>query len=164
MRRLLFLILPMILPLSFSGCGGFAASSSGSLGSTLSTPPTSSIASTSYLVDGTGRTVYQYSGDTAGSGVSNCTSSNGCISEWPAVPAGETILATEGSPQTSLISSFERTNPSGSQATYNGMPLYYFVGDTSAGMTTGNNVSGFSLVTISTSTPSVPSTPSIPLY
>jgi len=116
----------------------------GSSGSSGYPPGSNSVAS--YLVDGSGRTMYEYSGDVANSGVSNCTTTNGCYAAWPEVPAGESIAATSGSPQTGLISSFTRSNPSGSQATYAGKPLYYFVSDTSPGMVNGNGVSGFSVV------------------
>jgi predicted lipoprotein with Yx(FWY)xxD motif len=122
-----------------SGCAGSGSSSYGGSGGTTT--------SASYLVDGSGRTLYQFSGDAANSGVSNCTSGNGCISAWPVVAGGTSLAATSGaSPQAGLISSFNRSNPSGSQATYAGKPLYYFVSDTSPGVVSGNGVNGFSIV------------------
>jgi predicted lipoprotein with Yx(FWY)xxD motif len=100
--------------------------------------------SVEYLVDGNGQTLYTSSADS--SGVSNCT--GGCLSVWPALilQAGETVVTT-GDAQSSSVSSFQRTDDGTTQVTYNGLPLYYFSDDTSPGMTSGDGVGGFSIVT-----------------
>ena len=89
------------------------------------------------VVDGTGKTLYQYDKDTQGAGKSTCT--GGCATSWPAVPGGDaapmltgvtgtvtTITGTDGAPQLAL----------------NGWPLYYFAGDKAAGDTKGQGVGG----------------------
>jgi predicted lipoprotein with Yx(FWY)xxD motif len=124
----------MILTTACGASGGYQ-SASGSGG-----------AAAARLEDGTGRTVYQFSGDVANSGVSNCTNSTPCYGAWPAVPAGAAVVATSGLANSASFSSFTRANPSASQETYLGKPLYYFVGDTAAGQVNGNGDNGFSIV------------------
>jgi len=118
-----------------SGCG---SSSSGTSGTTPAT--SSSIAvSSGHLVDGNGRTLYE-----DGNSPNDCTTGSGCISAWP--PYFDNSAPTAGSGVTGTISTVARPDGLGTQATYNGNPLYYFTGDP-AGGTTGNGLSGFSLVT-----------------
>lgn len=88
------------------------------------------------VVDGDGRTVYQFDMDTQGGDASACAGE--CAANWPAVPGdaeveldgvtGElgTITGTEGEPQLTL----------------NGWPLYYFAADEAAGDTNGQGVNG----------------------
>lgn len=88
-----------------------------------------------YLAEPSGQALYTYGGDTAG--VSNCTSS--CLASWPAYQAtGSTTGLPAG------ISTIKRTDNGQTQFTYNGMPLYTFVGD-HGGAVTGNGVANFSV-------------------
>ena len=88
-----------------------------------------------FLVDSKGMTLYVFGKDTAG--VSNCTGQ--CLVNWPALIANGTLTA--GSGVTGTLSSF--TRPDGTnQVAYNGMPLYYFIGDKKAGDTTGQGKLG----------------------
>jgi predicted lipoprotein with Yx(FWY)xxD motif len=87
-----------------------------------------------YLADGNGKTLYTYGADTAGK--SNCTGS--CLTDWPVYKATTT---TNLPANVTII-----TRSDGSkQYAYKGLPLYYFSGDTSAGMVTGDGVNGFHL-------------------
>jgi len=88
-----------------------------------------------YLADSSGKPLYTYNADT--SGVSNCTGS--CLANWPAY---QDKGATTGLP--AGVSTITRSDNGQIQYTYNGMPLYYFVGD-SAGKVTGNGVDNFQI-------------------
>jgi len=98
-----------------------------------------------YLADPSGRPLYTYNADS--SGVSNCTGS--CLSNWPAYTVTSTVANLP-----SGVSTIKRADNGQTQYTYNGMPLYYFTGD-SAGKVTGNGVENFSVAK-----PSSSSTPS----
>lgn len=88
-----------------------------------------------YLADPSGKTLYTYNADTKG--VSNCTGS--CLAAWPAyVDKGSTTNLPSG------VSTIKRTDNGQIQYTYNGLPLYYFVSD-STGQVTGNGVQNFSV-------------------
>lgn len=97
-----------------------------------------------YLADPSGRTLYTYGGDSQG--VSNCTGS--CLANWPAY---QDKGATTGLP--SGVSTITRSDNRQVQFTYNGMPLYYFTGD-SAGKVTGNGIENFKVAMPATSAPS----------
>lgn len=105
-----------------------------------------------YLADPSGKALYTYNADT--SGVSNCTGS--CLTAWPAyVDTGSTTGLPAG------VSTIKRTDNGQVQYTYNGMPLYYFVSD-SSGQVTGNGVQNFSVAkpAAASSSSSSSSTPS----
>lgn len=94
----------------------------------------------SYLANASGFTLYTYSSDSPGRGVSACYSS--CASAWPPFYTGKLIL-----PNGLNASSFKtifRTDGL-EQLTYNGRPLYRFVGDSKAGETNGQNLGGFTV-------------------
>lgn len=82
-----------------------------------------------YLVDQAGKTVYLWVADTGST--SGCTGQ--CAVYWP--PVTGTAKASGSVSQTALGTS---TRADGThQVTYDGHPLYYYKGDTSAGMTAG---------------------------
>lgn len=87
-----------------------------------------------FLVDASGMTVYLFTKDTE-PGVSACY--DDCATNWPPVAAGTELLLPAGVP--GALASIERTDGT-MQATYNGMPLYYFASDAAAGDTTGQAV------------------------
>ena len=95
-----------------------------------------------FLVDSRGMTLYILRKDTPGAGSTapvlwGCTS--GCAANWPAYTpqAGSPLLAGLG--VTGLLGVF--TRPDGTrQVTYNGWPLYYFIGDTRPGDVNGDGV------------------------
>lgn len=89
------------------------------------------VTNTGYLTDSTGRTVYTFDKDSAGSGTSACY--DDCLAKWPVVsPSFMTqagigkLVRTDGTPQ----------------ATLDGKPLYYFVGDKTPGERNGDGVRG----------------------
>jgi predicted lipoprotein with Yx(FWY)xxD motif len=86
-----------------------------------------------YLVGPDGRTLYYFTQDVT-PGVSAC--SGDCLTNWPPllVEEGSTLSAGEG--VTGTLASAPQADGS-IQATYRGRPLYYFVGDTEPGQTTG---------------------------
>ena len=106
-------------------------------GSSKVTIMTQSISNNMVLTNGQGRTIYWFAKDTPTT--SNCTGS--CASFWP--PVIGTPVAASG---TSLPKGFGTiTRADGTiQATYDGHPLYTYMGDTAAGQMTGNgkNLSG----------------------
>ena len=88
------------------------------------------------VVDGDGVAVYQFDSDSKGGDSSTCTGQ--CATNWPAVPGADTgefegVTGTVGT-----ITGVDG-NP---QLTLNGWPLYYYVGDTAAGQTSGQGVGG----------------------
>ena len=86
------------------------------------------------LTDDKGMTLYIYTKDSADT--SNC--SGGCLANWPP-------LLTAGSPKagdgvTAALLGSASLSDGRKIVTYNHMPLYYWVKDTKAGDTTGQNV------------------------
>jgi len=77
-----------------------------------------------------GHTLYAYGNDSPGT--SNCTGT--CADNWP--PLATTGGAAGTSSITGLLSTITRSDGT-KQASVNGMPLYYFKGDTAAGQTNG---------------------------
>jgi predicted lipoprotein with Yx(FWY)xxD motif len=91
----------------------------------------------SFLTGPSGHTLYVFAADTTGK--SNCNGS--CATNWPALTAasGATITGPTGATGTfSLITRDDGTM----QVAYNGMPLYYFKGDSAAGDTNGQGIAG----------------------
>jgi predicted lipoprotein with Yx(FWY)xxD motif len=107
------------------------------------------------LTDAPGFTLYTLPSDH--NGISSCTGP--CVPVWPAltVPSGTTPTAGPGVPGT--VS--EVLQPDGAhQVTYNGSPLYTFVGDSSPGQATGNGVGGFKVAQLPTIAGTITSSPS----
>ena len=90
-----------------------------------------------FLTDGSGRTVYLWAKDTTN--MSDC--SGACAQAWPAVTATGTLTATGGA-QASDLGTITRSDGT-KQATYNGHPLYYYVGDSGPGRTAGQGSDNF---------------------
>ncbi|MGH2464935.1 MAG: COG4315 family predicted lipoprotein [Candidatus Limnocylindrales bacterium] len=82
-------------------------------------------------------TVYEFDQDVANSGTSACTATDDCISTWPAltVPAGTT--PTAGAGLAGEIGTITRADSGALQVTYNGVPLYFFSGDSAIGDSNG---------------------------
>jgi predicted lipoprotein with Yx(FWY)xxD motif len=77
------------------------------------------------LVNGSGRTLYEFTRDH--SGRSSCTSISGCSEIWPSLKASRPTAGT--GIRSSLLSSHN------GQVTYAGHPLYTYSGDSGAGQT-----------------------------
>lgn len=131
-----------------SACGGGGSSSPAS-GS--SPKPSSASASTvklatkpvdgksqAILVDAKGLTLYYFTPDKGGT----VTCTGACLQNWPPLllPSGATAPTGEKGVTGKLATV---TNPQGgSQVSYNGWPLYYYVKDKDAGDTYGQGVGG----------------------
>ena len=152
------------LALAVSACGSSSSSSSatGSPAAGASSPAASAPASsasantvlsttingTQVLTNSKGLTLYWFVPDT--STKSNCNGS--CATYWPPVKGP----VTAGSGVTGTLGTITRSDGS-TQATYDGHPLYTYVGDTAPGQAKGNglNLSGgvWHEMTVSGATP-----------
>jgi predicted lipoprotein with Yx(FWY)xxD motif len=152
------------LALAVSACGSSSSSSSatgtpagGASSAAASAPASSASANTvlSTTINGTqvltnskGLTLYWFVPDT--STKSNCNGS--CATYWPPVKGP----VTAGSGVTGTLGTITRSDGS-TQATYDGHPLYTYVGDTAPGQAKGNglNLSGgvWHEMTVSGATP-----------
>ncbi len=118
-----------------AGSSPTAAPAAPSAGVGAVTVQTKSGAHGTYLTDQAGRALYLYTPDAATA--SNCTGA--CASLWPP-------LTTTGTPQVAggvtagKLATITRSDDGAKQVTYNGHPLYYFKGDTSAGQTNGEGL------------------------
>ena len=80
-------------------------------------------------------TVYTFTTDVADSGKSAC--SGGCLTKWPALTVAAGATATAGTGVTGQLGTITRADDGTLQVTYNGLPLYFFSGDTKAGDSNG---------------------------
>ena len=92
----------------------------------------------SILFDGKGRALYAFTRDRRG-GASRCYGA--CAKAWPVYFSSGRLVAGKGVKR-SLIGTVRRRDGR-RQITYNGRPLYYYVGDKSAGQVTCQNVDEF---------------------
>jgi predicted lipoprotein with Yx(FWY)xxD motif len=89
------------------------------------------------LVDANGRTLYLFAGDRT----NVSTLSGAGLSVWPRFIATGHVKGLNGA-QAAKIGTI--TSPSGiRQVTYNGRPLYYYVGDSTPGSTRGQGLNQF---------------------
>ena len=114
--------------LAAAGGNGSGGASSAASGAGLKT---ASIAGTTVLVNGTGRTLYWFAPDTSGKSVCN----GSCAVYWP--PVTGPLKAGPG--VTGALATIKRADGS-LQETYNGHPLYTYVGDSGPGQAHGNNL------------------------
>jgi predicted lipoprotein with Yx(FWY)xxD motif len=140
-------------PASTATSGSAAAgASSGASGTALAS---TTIKGTLVLTNSAGYTLYWFAPDT--STTSKCTGS--CATYWPPVKGP----ATAGSGVTGTLATITRSDGT-TQATYDGHPLYTYVGDHAPGQNNGNglNLSGgvWHEVTVSGSAPAASTSPS----
>jgi predicted lipoprotein with Yx(FWY)xxD motif len=109
---------------SVAEAGGLPPAAAGSL-------KTANIAGVTVLTNTKGFTLYLFAPDTASK--SNCNGS--CAAYWPPV----TGTPTAGPGVTGRLGTIVRSDGS-TQATYNGHPLYTYIGDTHAGQANGDNL------------------------
>jgi predicted lipoprotein with Yx(FWY)xxD motif len=138
--------IPLASALLATACGSAAASSPSSApaaGSSASASTAGTVISTqagsagAFLTAGSGRAVYLWAQD--GMNMSAC--SGACAAAWPPVPATGTLTATGGA-KASDLGTITRSDGT-KQVTYDGHPLYYFVGDSAAGQTNGQGSDNF---------------------
>lgn len=116
--------------------GVAAAAGSGSAAPAMATVGTRSGPLGSYLVDGSGRTLYLFASDRTN--VSTCTDS--CLTYWPPLTsAGKPTAA--GGVKSSLLATF--TSGNANWVSYAGHPLYYFLLDKAAGDIKGQGSTNF---------------------
>jgi predicted lipoprotein with Yx(FWY)xxD motif len=118
-----------------SSSSGASSSSAGTTATSSSALKTAKIGGASVLTNAKGFTLYWFAPDT--STTSKCNGS--CARYWPPVKGP----VTAGPGVTGKLGTITRSNGS-KQATYNGHPLYTYVGDTAPGQDKGNglNLSG----------------------
>ena len=92
---------------------------------------TENIGGATVLANAQGRTLYWFAPDSPGKSV--CYGQ--CAQYWPPVPGP----AHAPSGVTGTLGTIQRTG-GGTQVTYNGLPLYTYVGDTGPGQANGNNL------------------------
>jgi predicted lipoprotein with Yx(FWY)xxD motif len=117
---------------SSSGSGGSNGSSPAAAAS--GTLKTAKIGSATVLTNAKGFTLYSFAPDT--STKSNCNGS--CVTYWPPVKGAVSASGVKGT-----FGTIKRSDGS-IQATFDGPPLYTYVGDTAPGQAKGNglNLSG----------------------
>jgi predicted lipoprotein with Yx(FWY)xxD motif len=116
-----------------------AAAGSAELDSATATLTVRNSAYGRIIFDGRGRALYAFTRDTRGGRTSTCYGA--CATAWPVYYAGATLSAGAGIDRR-LIGTIKRTNGK-RQVTYNGWPLYYYVGDTRPGRVTCQNIREF---------------------
>jgi predicted lipoprotein with Yx(FWY)xxD motif len=142
-KLITFLASAAVIPLvvvAVAACGGGG-------GATAATPKTTSGASAtvgvansslgSILVDSTGRTLYLFKADVG----TNSACTGACASAWPPLLAAGKPTAGTGL-AASKIATITRSGGN-RQVTYNGHPLYLYVGDQKPGDVTGQGVTAF---------------------
>lgn len=134
MRIRSFLLVAPVLALGLAACGTSEPAASAPA---PAAKPAVKVAQTDLgpaLADQSGRVLYAFAKD-KDKNQSACDA--GCITVWPALAAQNTT-AGDGT-KANLLG---KTEPGGTaaQATYNGWPLYYYVGDATAGDINGEGV------------------------
>jgi predicted lipoprotein with Yx(FWY)xxD motif len=114
-----------------------AAAGSGASASGNTVIETASSSAGTVLANGSGRAVYLWVKDTGD--MSQC--SGACAGAWPPVTTTGTVTAA-GSAKPSDLGMITRSDGT-KQVTYDGHPLYYFAGDSGAGMASGQGSDSF---------------------
>ena len=126
-----------LVAVAISGCGGSSKASPTPSATTSKTQAASvDVRDTSLgkiLVDSQGRSLYLFKKDTGPK--STCYGS--CAVAWPPFTTSGTPTASSGA-KAALIGTTTRTDGK-DEVTYNGHPLYYYVGDSKAGDTNGQD-------------------------
>lgn len=120
---------------------GSALPLSASAAASASATPTLKVAQNSklgsFLSDGQGMSLYTYKKDKPGE--SACL--NGCAKNWPPLTISEGMQPAAGPGISGKLGQIERKDGS-YQVTYNGMPLYRYIGDSKPGDMNGQGLGG----------------------
>jgi predicted lipoprotein with Yx(FWY)xxD motif len=108
-------------PSAAAGGGTVVAKSVGSIGTVL--------------VAANGMTVYTFTKDVKDSGTSACTA--GCLTKWPPLTVAAGAAPSAGDGVTGKLATITRADNGTLQVTYNGLPLYFFQGDSAPGDANG---------------------------
>ena len=135
MAAAIFVVAGLAAACSSAATAPPAAAPAASAGGPIVMTATVGTQGTLLVAGANGMTVYTFAKDVANSGTSACT--GGCITKWPAltVPAGSTPAG--GSGVTGKLGTITRSDDGSTQVTYNGLPLYFFSGDTAPGDSNG---------------------------
>ena len=120
-----------------SATGTPAGASSATSSATATVISTKSSSGGAFLTNGSGRAVYMWVKDAKNQ--SMCTGS--CASTWPPVTTTGSATAS-GSAVSADLGTITRSGGT-KQVTYDGHPLYYYVGDTGAGTVNGQGSTGY---------------------
>jgi predicted lipoprotein with Yx(FWY)xxD motif len=140
-KTLIFLVAAAMAALVVVGCGGggdqatAASTQSGGGSDTINVTDNGDLGK--ILTDSHGRTIYLFAKDTG----SMSTCSGACAFDWP--PVTTTGKPTTGSGLTASKVGTTTRSDGKKQVTYNGHPLYLYVGDAKAGDTNGQGVDAF---------------------
>ena len=127
------------LVLGYGGTVAQAQSASPAAAGAVYTVNAVTDATGTYLTGEDGKTLYFFAKDTA-PGASVCVD-GGCAANWPAFKLEGAESVAAGTGVTGVLASFPLADGN-AQVTYDGRPLYYFVGDTAAGTTAGEGLNG----------------------
>ena len=120
-------------PTPSSSPSSSASGSSSPAAAAANTVKTATIAGVTVLTNSKGLTLYSFAPDS--STTSKCNAS--CAASWPPVQGPATAAGVTGT-----FSTITRSDGS-TQATFDGHPLYTFVGDTAPGQAKGNGLNAF---------------------
>ena len=118
---------------STGGGGGTSSSSSSPVAPTADSLKTANIGGVRVLTNAKGFTLYSFAPDTPTTSKCNGT----CAQNWPPVQGPATAPGVTGP-----FGTITRSDGS-TQATFDGHPLYTFVGDTAPGQAKGNDLNAF---------------------
>ena len=149
-RTAMLVAVANVILVACQSSGGGASSPSAAAAVTLGSA-SSSLGT--FLTGPNGKTLYTHAGDSMNT--STCTGQ--CLSAWPALTVAAGQQTNAGSGVTGTLGTFSRPD-GGVQVTYNGLPLYYWQGDTKAGDTTGQGVNGFTVALVTGSASGTPAT------
>ena len=140
-NTLIFLVAAAMAALVVAGCGGggnqatAASTQSGGGSKTINVTDNGDLGK--ILTDSKGRTIYLFEKDMG----PKSTCSGACATDWP--PVTTTGKPTAGSGLTASMVGTTTRSDGAKQVTYNGHPLYLYVGDQKAGDTNGQAVDAF---------------------
>lgn len=126
---------PASSPAGAAAASSAASSGTGTSGGTVIT--TASASAGTFLTSGSGHAVYLFTKDTGGK--SSCTGA--CAGAWPPVTTAGSPTASGGA-KASGLGTITRSDGT-KQVTYDGHPLYYFSGDSGAGVASGQGLNAF---------------------
>jgi predicted lipoprotein with Yx(FWY)xxD motif len=144
---------------SDSSAGGLYGGGSTSAGTTTTSGPAAVATARvpdvgTVLVDGSGRTLYLFQADTG----SKSTCTDGCAANWPALTTTGDATSSMGV-SSSMLGTTTRDDGS-TQVTYNGHPLYTYIGDTAAGQANGEGISAYGALWFAVTAKGTPAAPS----
>jgi predicted lipoprotein with Yx(FWY)xxD motif len=138
---LIFFVAAAMAALVVAGCGGGDDQATAASGQPGGGSDTINVADNGdlgkILVDSNGMTAYLFEKDTG----SKSTCSGACASDWP--PVTTTGEPTAGKGLTASMVGTTTRSDGTKQVTYDGHPLYRYIGDQGKGDTNGQNVSAF---------------------